>query len=183
MDLGREGIHWLKGRDLFWIARIFYLLRRGRIYFSFHVKSQARCGLFAFSWSGLTSSFVGSMKDTGRPWRFLPTRKFWDLLCSMWFYPSIFLFVLQHWGTICLYRYPAAGFLVGLIFSAPPKKGAVICCPLEMHVNTRWETGRPFTTEGKTARSSAQSEPDWWVWVDGNGQLYLLSQELTFKQM
>lgn len=65
--LGKGKNSLVKGRDLFWIARIFYLLRRGRIYFSFHVKSQARRGLFAFSWSGLTSSFVGSMKDTGRP--------------------------------------------------------------------------------------------------------------------
>lgn len=41
---------------------------------------------------------------------------------------SFFLFVLWHLRIIWLYRYSATALLLGLIFSVPPRKGAVFSC-------------------------------------------------------
>lgn len=67
------------------------------------------------------------------------------------------------------------------VFCAP-KKGHY-CCPLKMYVSLWCETSKPFATESSTAWSSIEGKPDWLAHADGNGQLYLLSQTLTFKPM
>ena len=68
------------------------------------------------------------MREAGWPWRFLPARKSWDLLCSTGQSSNslVSFFALQHLGTAWLYRYPATVFWIGVVFSVPPRKGAVV---------------------------------------------------------